>query len=65
METPVLAALLNHQTADVRRDAQQRDRSSRPRESERTAVRPYVFITCAFEIEGDAPLFLFAEAVDD
>ncbi len=63
METLVLAALLNHETADHGLQT-----AVLPTRAQlRSAVRGLqsVFVTCAVEIEGDAPQFCFAEGVDD
>ncbi len=64
METLALALALNHyETADGSRQTAVSPALHRLP----AAVRhlPYLFITYAVEIEGDAPLFFFAEAVDD
>ncbi len=70
METPVLAALLNQETADhgpqtaVPPTRVQLRSAVRGLPSALCGVR-FVFVTYAVEIEGDAPLFCFAEGVDD
>ncbi len=64
METFALALALNHYETAVgsRQSAVAPARISLP-----SALRalPSCFITFAVEIEGDAPLYFFAEAVDD
>lgn len=63
METPALAAFLNQETADHGSHG-----ATLPtRIVLRSAVRGLrsLFITYAIEIEGDTPLYFYAEGVDD
>lgn len=63
METLLLATVLNHDTAMRSAQCAAPVRSLR---SARFAMPArFAFVTYAVEIEGDAPLYFFAEGTDD